>query len=162
MNIFAEIFEVKINTVNERVYKIEVIEWRWCLKAFSTCQRFDGKKLTHFVHWPENSGAYVVRVSVVCFTLCLRIRIENDNNNFIGLAEIMESTNRRRRQKSYPCNGLRPIIRLWGIVTSIGKHWCGAKPASHDSRIASDFLLSHTKNVFSLLVLLFFGRLLSF
>lgn len=26
-------------------------------------------------------------VSVVCFTSCLRIRIENDNNNLIGLAK---------------------------------------------------------------------------
>lgn len=34
----------------------------------------------------------------------------------------MESTNRRRRrQKGYPCNALRLLIRLWGIITSIGK-----------------------------------------
>ncbi|XP_031618334.1 uncharacterized protein LOC116337699 [Contarinia nasturtii] len=31
----------------------------------------------------------------------------------------MESTNRRRRrQKGYPCNALRLLIRLWGIITS--------------------------------------------
>lgn len=35
----------------------------------------------------------------------------------------MESTNRRRRrQKGYPCNALRLLIRLWGIITSIGKN----------------------------------------
>lgn len=34
----------------------------------------------------------------------------------------MESTNRRRRrQKGYPCNALRLLIRLWGIITSTGK-----------------------------------------
>lgn len=109
-----------------RIIEVKWMEWRWCLTAFSTCQQFDGTKLTHFmfVFAPKKSSrAYVLCASRVCFTLCLRIRIENDNNHFIGLAKIMESTNRRRRQKSYPCNGLRPIIRLWGIVTSIGKHW---------------------------------------
>lgn len=35
----------------------------------------------------------------------------------------MESTNRRRRrQKGYPCNALRLLIRLWGIITSTGKN----------------------------------------
>lgn len=34
----------------------------------------------------------------------------------------MESTNRRRRrQKGYPCNALRLLIRIWGIITSTGK-----------------------------------------
>lgn len=34
---------------------------------------------------------------------------------------IMDTMSRRRRQKGDPCNCLRPLIRLWGITTAIGK-----------------------------------------
>lgn len=44
----------------------------------------------------------------------------------------MESTNRRRRrQKGYPCNALRLLIRLWGIITSIGKNKIDTFNVSH-------------------------------
>lgn len=71
----------------------------------------------------------------------------------------MESTNRRRRQKSYPCNGLRPLIRLWGIVTSIGKRTEQSREHTesmrHDDSFFSDVF---TQNMFSLISVRLFFR----
>lgn len=43
---------------------------------------------------------------------------------FIPRVRIMDTMNRRRRQKGDPCSCLRPLIRLWGVTTAIGMDIC--------------------------------------
>lgn len=57
----------------------------------------------------------------------------------------MDTMSRRRRQKGDPCGCLRPIIRLWGVITSIGKDIMNTSCGwSHSLNIYLRIVLSST------------------